>query len=88
MQVNPTTAPLCAFNETDLGPEALALFKLYQSGSSFQKKLIILALEASVNQDPTPLEALIKSQTLSKTEQQAVQGLIDFIQRCKAEVQA
>lgn len=42
MQVNPTTAPLCAFNETDLG----------------------------------------------KTEQQAVQGLIDFIQRSKAEVQA
>ena len=88
MPVNPTTAPLCAFNETDLGPEALVLFKLYQSGSSFQKKLITLALEASINQEPTPLEALLQSQTLSKTEQQAVQGLIDSIQRSKAEVQA
>lgn len=88
MQVNPTTAPSCAFNETDLSPEAWALFKLYQSGSSFQQKVVIMALEATVNQDPTPLEALIQSQTLSKTEQQAIQGLIDFIQRSNAEGQA
>ena len=88
MQVNPTTAPLCVFNETDLGSEAWALFKLYQSGSSFQKKVVIMALEASINQDSTPLEALLQSQTLSKTDQQAVQGLIDFIQRSKTEVQA
>lgn len=88
MPVNPTTAPSCAFNETDLSQEALALFKLYQSDSSFQKKVVILALEASVNQDPAPLEALIQSQTLSKTEQQAVQGLIDSIQGSKTEVQA
>ncbi len=88
MQVNPTTAPSCAFNETDLSPEALALFKLYQSGSSFQKKVVIMALEATVNQDPTPLEVLLQSQMLSETEQQAIQGLIDFIQRSKPEVQA
>ncbi len=88
MQVNPTTAPSCAFNETDLSPEAWALFKLYQSGSSFQKKVVIMALEATVNQDPTPLEALLQSQMLSETEQQAIQGLIDFIQHSKPEVQA
>ncbi len=88
MQVNPTTAPSCAFNETDLSPEAWALFKLYQSGSSFQKKVVIMALEATVNQDPTPLEVLLQSQMLSETEQQAIQGLIDFIQRSKPEVQA
>lgn len=81
MQVNPTTAHTCAFNETDLSPEAWALFKLYQSGSSFQKKVVIMALEATVNQDTAPLEALLQSQTLSAADQQAIQGLIDFIQR-------
>jgi hypothetical protein len=88
MQVNPTTAHPCAFNETTRDQEALALLKLYQSGSSFQQKVVIMALEATVNQDPAPLEALLQSQTLSKTEQQAVQGLIDFIQRSNAEGQA
>lgn len=88
MQVNPTTAPLCVFNETDLSPEALALFKLYQSGSSFQKKVVILALEATVNRDPAPLEALLQSQTLSETDQQAIQGLMDFIQHSNTEGQA
>lgn len=81
MQVNPTIAPLCAFNETGLNSEAWALLKLYQSGSSFQKKVVIMALEASINQDPAPLEALLQSQTLSAADQQAIQGLIDFIQR-------
>mgnify|MGYP003418966305 CR=1 FL=1 len=81
MQVNPTTAPSCVFNETDLIPKVCSLFKLYQSGNHAQKKLVILALEASVNQDPTPLEALLQSQTLSETDQQVIQGLIDSIQR-------
>ena len=87
MQVNPTTAPLCAFNETDLGQEALALFKLYQSNSSFQKNVVILALEATIHQTPAPLEALLQSKTLNEKEQQAIQGLINFIQRSNTEVQ-
>lgn len=87
MQVNPTTAHTCAFNETDLSQEALALFKLYQGADRSQQELIIMALEATVHQDPAPLEALFQSQTLSETDQQAIQGLIGFIQRSKPEVQ-
>ena len=87
MQVNPTTAPLCAFNETDLGQEVLALLKLYQGADRSQQELIILALEASVHQDTAPLEALLQSKTLNEKEQQAIQGLINFIQRSNTEVQ-
>ncbi|TXH78369.1 MAG: hypothetical protein E6Q85_01740 [Thiothrix sp.] len=87
MQVNPTTAHPCAFNETTRDQEALALLKLglpknprWESQPFPNPALTNTLLIAPVKRQPY--------QTLSKTEQQAIQGLIDFIQHSKPEVQA
>lgn len=84
MQVNPTTAPLCAPTTPSKQELERELLALYAAASPFKKYVIYVFISAASDKNTAPLYALIRACPRNKKVKAAARKLIAYIEELQA----